>query len=240
MIERTTRLLLLAGVCLAFANGCGDSGTHVAATPTAVAAKPSPSPAASPRGAGDDAAFAASMLMTKDDFPRDYLEKKRVSDAATDAFGSCKSETEHAATGTASTDDWLFDGQSPAIIETVTVFGDASGASARIQAARALIDCAARAINNGDLNDTAIEISRPVSKELTLDIQGGESAAFELQASQTSRSQTTGGTVRYTVAFVSRGRVVAEILVRGSGAPFDAADLSDLARSALARIPQQQ
>ncbi len=74
------------------------------------------------RPAGVDAALADSMLLTRDDLPEDYLERRHDPDAAKAAYLSCTTDPADTASGVASSDDWLFDGQSPAISETVRVY----------------------------------------------------------------------------------------------------------------------
>ena len=239
-MRRLAQLLLLSSVCLAFANGCGDDATHSTTSPAPLATNLLPSPSAAGASAYDDTALAESMLMTKDDFPRDYLEKRRVIDPAANAFNSCRSDTEQGRTGSASTDDWLFDGQSPAISEIVTVFATMSDASVRMESAPALIDCVVKAINDGKLNEPAIELSGGTSTAISIDAGGERSVAFQVQSVRMFPGQSARGTAQYTLVFVSRGRVVAEIVVRGTGEPFDPAELSDFAQSAVARIQQQQ
>jgi hypothetical protein len=236
-MTRVAQSLLFSSVFLAFVAGCGDNATrsHMSATP--LAANPSPSPAVDATSASDDTSLAASMLMTRDDFAFDYLEKKR--DAAKNPISGCGSVTDDKA-GSAATGDWLFDGQSPAISETVTVFANEAGAIARIDAAPALIDCAVTAIGDGKFNETGIDLSGATSTPISLDAGGDRSAAFQVQATELFAGQSAGGTAQYTLVFVSKGRVVAEILVRGTGEPFDRAELSDFAQSAVARIQQHQ
>jgi hypothetical protein len=134
----------------------------------------------------------------------------------------------------------LFDGQSPAISETVTVFANEAGAIARIDAAPALIGCAVKAISDGKFNETGIDLLGATSTPISLDAGGDRSAAFQVQATQVFAGQSVRGTAQYTLVFVSKGRVVAEILVRGTGEPFDPEELSGFAQSAVARMSQQQ
>jgi hypothetical protein len=229
---------VFAVVCLTLVAGCGgQSATRYngSATPRQASSPASPADAASASAA---AAPAASMLMTRDDFPRDYLERKSVRDAASRAIDACESESERGKTGGAATDDWLFDGQSPAISETVTVFATEADATARIGSARAMIECIVRAINDGKANETGIELSGATTAPVSMEAGGNNAIAFRIQAAQAFAGQTAGGTAQYTLALVSKGRVVCEILVRGSGIPFDPGELSDFVQSAAARIKQ--
>jgi hypothetical protein len=234
-MKRLAQSVLFSSVCLAFVAGCGDNATRTPPSATPVAANASPSPATN--AASDDTALAASMLMTRDDFSFDYLERKR--DAAKNPVRGCGSDTD-GRTGSAATGDWLFDGQSPAISETVTVYANEADTSAHIAAAPSLIDCAVKAINDGNLNETGIDLSGATSTPMSLDAGGDRSAAFQVQATEVFAGQSAPGTAQYTLVFVSRGRAVAEILVRGTGEPFDREELSGFAQSAVARIQQQQ
>lgn len=234
-MNRLAALLLFSSACLMFIAGCGDDATPSPTSPTATTSA-SPSPTAEVAGAGDETALAVSMLMTRDDFPFDYLERKR--DAAKNPLSACGSDTD-GRTGSAATGDWLFDGQSPAISETVTVYAKEADAIARIAAAPALIACAVSAINDGKLNEPRIDISGATSTPISLGAGGDRSAAFQVQATEVFGGQSTG-TAQYSLVFLSKGRVVAEILVRGSGSPFDPEELLGFAQSAAARIQQQQ
>lgn len=174
------------------------------------------------------------MLMTRDDFPFDYLEKRRA--VAKNPLNGCDTGPD-GNTGSAATGDWLFDGQSPAISETVTVYpSEADAGTSGIAAAAARVDCAVNAINNGKLDETGISLSAATSTPIRVDAGGDRSAAFQLQATEAFAGQSVGGTAQYTVVFVSKGRAVAEILVRGTGDPFDAEELAAFARAAVARM----
>ncbi len=220
-----------------FIAGCGGTSKSSPTAVTPLAATPSPSPAADATGTSDDTTLATSMLMTREDFGRDYLEKRR--DDAKNPIIGCASVTD-GRTGSAATGDWLFDGQSPAVSETVTVFANEAQAVASFAAAPTVIDCAVKAINDGKFNEPGIALSGATSTPISLDVGGDRSAAFQLQAAELFAGQSARGTAQYTLVFISKGRVIAEILVRGTGEPFDRGELSDFARSAVARIQRQQ
>ena len=112
------------------------------------------------RPPGVDAALADSMLLTRDDLPEDYLERRHDPDAAKAAYLSCTTDPADTASGVASSDDWLFDGQSPAISETVRVYPTEAAAIDRADLAPAHVACMVDAINAGKLDGNELPAER--------------------------------------------------------------------------------
>lgn len=102
---------LLLALAAALAACGGSSSTD--APPTALA---SPPPTVVTSGGAEDA-LAASMLMTRSDVPEDWLEKKKTADETTILAEVCGRNDQRGTTGRAAGDDFLFDGQSPAVSE---------------------------------------------------------------------------------------------------------------------------
>ena len=94
------------------------------------------------------------------------------------------------------------------------------------------------AINAGKLDGDGVALTGGASTPVSIDAGADQAAAFQVQATQTFPGENQTGTVQYTIAVVRRGRVVREILIRGSGTPFDPEELSDIMQSAAARIRQ--
>lgn len=142
-------------------------------------------------------------------------------------------------TGRAVGSDFLFDGQSPAVAEVVTVFAAESEARASVDAAQAYVSCALAAINNGKLDANGVKFSDAKSAAVSVDAAGDSSHAFQIQATKTYQGQSAPGVAQYTLLFASKGRIVFEISSRGTGEPLDPEEMSAFAQNAAARIRQQ-
>ncbi len=94
------------------------------------------------------------------------------------------------------------------------------------------------AINAGKLDGDGVPLNGGAAMPVSVDAGADQAAAFQVHATQTFPGETQTGAVQYTIAVLRRGRVVREILVRGSGTPFDPAELSDIMQAATARIRQ--
>ena len=206
-------------------------------------AKPSTSPAVTVSldhtpPPGLDVARAKTILLTTPDLPDDYLERRRAPDAAKTAYLSCAEDTTDGVSGIADSDEWLFDGESPAVSETVRVYTTEADATRRADATAAHVACLVDAVNAGKLDGDGSALSGGASTPLSIDVGADQVAAFQVEAMVGHAGQDAAGTAQYTIAAVRDGRVVCEILVRGSGAPIPSDELADIVQSAANRITQ--
>ncbi len=227
---------LLLAVYSSFA--CGGSSSTDATTPNPGASATSqPSSATS---SGNEDALAAAMLMTREDLPGDYLEKKKTTDELATLAELCGRSEPPGATGRATTDDFLFDGQSPAFSEVVVVFATEADAQASLEAAPAFVDCALGAINKGKLNNATANLSGAISADVLIETGADTSRAVQITATKEYLGQTARATAQYTIVFANEGRVVYEVSTRGTGyEPMDLEEVAEVAQSAAARIRQQ-
>lgn len=180
------------------------------------------------------------MLITREDLAFDYHEARDKPNADQRALAdACGQATATRATGRGTGNDFLFDGQSPAISEVVTIFASATDARASVAAASGFIECALRVINEGKLNGAGFVLSDATSASISVNAGGDASSAFQVQAAKTLTGHGGQTIVQYTLVFASKGRVGFEMFIQGSGDPVDPNEVADFAQNAAARIRQQ-
>ena len=237
----SVRTMAIAVLALAYVTAACGGESSSNSTPSMTPPR-SASFAATPTGAaGDESAFAASMLTTHADFPSDYRETQRATDASKNPVaGACGLDTAPGRSGSASSSDFLFDGETPAVSEVVTVFATEADAAASVRSAAARIACAIAAIDAGKFNAGDVELSGATSAPIEIEAGGDATAAFAVQAKGKLKSIAGAEvTAQYTMVFAHRGRVAYDFVARGTGNPVDLDSLSDVMLTAAQRIRQQ-
>ena len=236
MISRRGLALLVPFSLLFSFAACGGSSPDAGTATPRSGATGVPSATAS---ASNEDAFAESMLITRDDVPEDYLEKKKANDEVATLADVCGRAAQSGVTGRAVGDDFLFDGQSPAFSEVVTVFASEAEARASVAAVPAYIECALRSIDGGKLDGDGTTFSDAKSTEISVDAAGDTAYAVQIEATKAFAGQSARGVAQYTLVFASKGRAVYEISLRGSGEPPDLEEVTTVTQNAGARIRQR-
>ncbi len=219
---------------------CGGSSSY-SRSPTA---RTEPSGAATtaqtpvPAAPTSDELLAASKLIRRGDLPSDWLEAQTKTHHDEDILGAaCPEAAAGTPTARVTSSDYLFDGDSPALSEIVSVFADEQAARASIDAAGARGDCFADAVNRGLVMRRDVTLSDAKSVVIAVDTGGDSTRAFEIRGLVSrAGSQAPQAVTLYTLVFSSVGRVACEVFIRGNGDSLDSEDVSALASAAVARV----
>ncbi len=223
----------LAALALPLLASC-NSSSGGAGTATSVAM------ATPPASASGDAALAEAMLMVKDDLPFDWHAAPHpTNNDEAILSAACGRTSALGITARATSVEYLFDGQSPGIMEVLSMFDSEADARASVDGATAFIDCAITQINGGAIDTAEQRYSGAMSSPVAVASGGQGSAAFEISATVSFTSSSGRATAAYTFVFGSKGRVEYEIFVRGSGEAFDPDELSDYVQAATSHISLQ-
>lgn len=242
-----------AGVALVLLAACGGGSSKKDATPAggktapanATSAAPTKAPAATTPGAsaaagspqaGDETAFARSMVLQIGDFPQGWIVTASSQTNETSPLDAvCGTPAEEGSTGRAVSGDFAADASGTTISESVITFADADAASAALAKIPDYIACAVQAVNDGKI----ASLSNAQSSDVSVDVPGNEHHAYQLTMDLDTGQPNDTEKVYFLLVYVRDGRVGYSLSGTNFGGPYDMNTMTSTASLAQAKIKQQ-